>query len=60
MATNWAVFPSGFSITLDHDKYPSQAEMREGFKKAVGEWLLSGIDDFHFEATDPVEKENVL
>ena len=58
MSTNWAVFPSGFSITVDHDEYPSQAEMKEGFKKAVGEWLLSGVEnDFYFEATDPVNTE---
>ena len=37
--------------------------MKEGFKKAMGEWLLSGLiptgcgveDDFHFEATDPIK-----
>ena len=58
MSTNWAVFPSGFSITVDHDEYPSQTEMREGFKKAVGEWLLSGVEnDFYFEATDPTNTE---
>ena len=58
MSTNWAIFPSGFCITVDHDRYPSQAEMKEGFKKAMGEWLLSGEEnDWHFEATDPVKTE---
>ena len=52
MATNWAVFPSGFSVTFDHDNEPTEEELKEKFIKKLGAYL-KGDFEFTLEASDP-------
>ena len=56
MATNWAVFPSGFSVNYEHDNYPTEEEMKAAFIKQIGAFL-KGEFEFTFEADDPQKGE---
>ena len=57
MATNWSVFvETGFSITLEHDNEPTQAELKEEFIKKIGAYL-QGEYEFELIANDPVDEE---
>lgn len=57
MATNWMVFvDTGFSITLEHDNEPTQAELKEEFIKKIGAYL-QGEYDFELIVDDPVPAE---
>ena len=52
MATNWAVFPSGFGVTIEHDNEPTVEELKEEFIKKIGAYL-KGEFEFTFETSDP-------